>query len=295
MASEEQRKLWELGGQGATTTEGFVLSVDWAQRLAEVNVGGIVMFMPWVGAPPLDGQRVRVNSAGGLFYCMSVFGASIGTVASVGGGMATVTGVDGESYTYPYLGGAPSVGAVVRIDHAGRVVLGGAYSASPPGADVFVKASVPASAPPKPKGGKAWFNAIWSGNWRYGGFAGDAVEISTTRVGMYGYGRQIADTIPDDASIRRAELHLTENWDNVPGVASSMGTHGFNGRPGSGVSNDDLVGSYAVPGLVQDIRGVVADRLKTGAALGVGFRSGSSGYRQYGTAPGSGRIYMEWS
>jgi hypothetical protein len=112
---------------------------------------------------------------------------------------------------------------------------------------------------------------------------------------MYGYGTQIADTIPDSAALAVMQLHLVQNWDNVPGVASSMGTHGFNGQPGS-ASNANLSGSYAVGGgeTVVNLLGAVADALKTGGALGVGFRSGSSGWRQYAAGPGSGRIYAEW-
>lgn len=293
MAADDQRKLWELSQQGASTTEGIAIDViDWAARLVEVDVGGIRMVMPWAGPPPFSEQRVRVVSAGKLFYCEPVFGASVGTVQTTGGGRANVLGEDGVLYSYPYLGTAPANGAVVRIDHGGRVILGGAYSSSPPGSSIEF---APPPPPPAPSGGAAWFNPIWSGNWRSGTFAGDAAEISSTRVALYGYGTSIANTIPDSATITRAELHLTENWDYYPGVASSMGTHGFDGRPGAGVDNGDLAGSYSVPGLFQDIKGAVADALKTGAALGVGFRSGSTGYRQYGTAPGSGRIYMEWS
>lgn len=292
MVDVAQQRLWELAQQGASTTEGVTVSVvDWPQRLVEVDVGGLRIVMTWAGPPPLDGQRVRVMSAGKIRFCVSVFGASIGTVQVISGAQANVLGDDGVVYVYPFLGSAPPNGAVVRLDHAARVVLPGVFSTSPVGADP--EAPVPAPPPPT-AGGSAAFDPIWSGNWSNGTDRGNLVEISTSRVGLYGYGTQIANTIPDGATITRAELHLTENWDNVPGVASSMGTHGYNGRPGSGVSNGSLTGDYAVPGLVQDLRGEVADRLKTGAALGIGFRAGSTGWRQYGAAPGSGRIWMEW-
>jgi hypothetical protein len=56
-----------------------------------------------------------------------------------------------------------------------------------------------------------------------------------------------------------------------------------------------LSGSYSVPGLSVNIIGTVANALKTGSALGVGFRSGSDGWRQYGVAPISGRIFIQWT
>lgn len=293
MATADQKKLWELSQQGAATTEGVARSiVSWSDRLVEIDVGGLLMVMPWAGSPPWPDSRVRVITAGKLVFCAPILGASIGTVQSVASGTVTVLGEDGRVYSYPHLGTAPAVSALVRIDHIGRVILSGAYSVTPPGSSLDTPDPI---VPPAPTGGSAWFNPIWSGNWSGGSFAGDAVEVSSTRVGLYGYGTQIANTIPDGATINRAELHLTENWDRVPGTASSMGTHGFDGRPGAGVDNGDLAGTTSVPGLVQDIKGAVADALKTGAALGVGFRSGSTGWRQYGTAPGSGRIYMEWS
>jgi hypothetical protein len=226
-------------------------------------------------------------------FCAGVYGPPLGTVQTTGGGFASVLGDDSVTYSYPHLGDAPANGSRVRLDHAGRGVSAGVYSVEPEDSEF-----VPPAAPPPASGssgGEAWFNPAWSGNWRPG-FSGAAVEISSSRVGLYGYGTQIRDTVPDSASVSVAQLHLSQNWDNVPGVASSMGTHGFDGAPGS-ASNANLSGTYSVPGgsRVVDITGAVADALKTGSALGVGFRSGSSGWRQYGAAPGSGRIFMKWS
>jgi hypothetical protein len=288
-AEQIQRQFAELGPPAAAT-EGVVIDQDWDNGIVTVNVGGTEQRMKWASSPPWPGDRVRIVSAGGAVFCVPVWGAPLGTVQFTGSGGAVVLGDDAVTYTYPHLGAAPADGARVRLDHAGRCVLSGVYAVEPADSEF-----VPAPAPPAAGGGEAWFNPAWSGNWRPG-FSGSAVEISSTRVGLYGYGTQIRDTIPDSATVLVADLHLTQNWDNVPGVASSMGTHGFDGSPGS-ATNANLSGTYSVAGgsRVVNLLGTVADGLKTGSALGVGFRSGSSGWRQYGAAPGSGRIFMKWS
>lgn len=287
-----QRQIAEVAAGRSAASEGVVVSQDWDNRLVTVNVGGSEYTLKWAGAAPWPGDTVRVLSNGGTVHCVAVWGAALGTVVSASGGLATVTGDDSVSYRYPHLGSAPSAGQRVRLDHAGRAVLSGVYSVEPEASEF-----VAPSAPPAPSGGvrEQWFNPAWSGNWRPG-FAGSAVEVSSSRMGMYGYGTQIRDTVADTATVTVAQLHLTQNWDNVPGVNSSMGTHSFNGAPGS-ADNGALSGSYSVPGgsRVVDLLGSVADALKTGSALGVGFRSGSYGWRQYAAAPGSGRIFMRWS
>ncbi|UOE45466.1 hypothetical protein [Agromyces larvae] len=290
MVSDEQR-IFELAQGRSDTTEGLCIRMDWDARLAEVDVNGVTMKIPVSGPPPWPGDRVRIITAGLKPVCALIMGAPMGTVQTTGSGIATVEGDDHVVYRYPFLGSAPANAARVRLDHAGRVVHAGGYSVEPEGSEYVRPAP-----PPTPAGGAAWFGPAWSGNWRYGGFAGDAAQISDSRTAAYGYGTSIADTIPDGASVTRAELHLVQNWDNVPGVASSMGLHGFNGRPGS-MSNANLGGVFSVPGgsRAVDIRGGIADALKVGSALGVGFRSGATGWREYAAAPASGRIYMEWS
>lgn len=277
----------------ASAALGRVVSQDWDNGLVTVTVGGSEQRIGWEGSPPWPGDIVRIKSEGGSVACVAVYGASLGTVQSSGSGVAVVLGDDGETYTYPHLGAAPAAAARVRIDHAGRCIPSGSYTVEPADSEYVIP-----NAPPPPtggSGGEAWFNPAWSGNWRPG-YSGSAVEISSTRMGMYGYGTQIRDTIPDSSTILTAQLHLVQNWDNVPGTNSSMGTHGFDGPPGS-AANANLSGLYSIPGgsRAVDLIGTVADALKTGSALGVGFRSGAFGWRQYAAAPGSGRIYMRWS
>jgi len=284
-----QRQLAEVRQGMSSTTKALVVAQDWDNGIVTVNTGGTEQRMGWIGTAPWPGDTVRVISAGGIVFCAAVYGPTMGTVVSSAGGLSTVTGDDSQTYVYPHVGAAPADASRVRLDHAGRGVLAGEYPVEP--ADSEFTAPV---APPSGSGGEAWFYPAWSGNWNPG-FQGSAAEISSTRTAMYGYGTQIRDTVDDSSIIEVAQLHLSQNWDKVPGVASSMGTHGHGSPPGS-ASNADLSGSYAVAGgsQVVDILGAVASALQTGSALGVGFRSGSSGWRQYAAAPSSGRIFMRW-
>lgn len=288
-AERQARAIAELRAGTGSSTQGVVDSQDWDNRLVTVNTGGAVQTVGWAGPAPWPGDTVRLVSLGGSSWCELVEGAPLGSVTSVGSGRATVAADDGRSYTYPYLGTVPGVSDRVALDHARRLVLG-AISAEPEASE-FVPRVAPAT---RPTVRKQWFAPTWSGNYRGGVFQNPQVSISTTRTGFYGYGTQIRDTIPGSASIRVARLVLSENYDQVPGVASSMGLHGHITRPGS-ADNSSLSGAYSVPGLELDITGSVIAAFISGAAYGVGFRSGASGFREYGAAPGSGRIYVEWS
>lgn len=285
-----QQRLWELSQGSSDTTEGVVLAVDWAAELVTVDANGLIVDMRWDGPAPWEGDRVRVLKAGQKWKCTLIQGSPMGTIITTGSGFASVTGDDDRTYWYPYLGDAPANGARVRLDHAGHVVLAGAYSAEPDGTEI-----IRPTPPPEPSRKSAWFTPQWSGNWSGGSYSDAGAEISSSRAAAYGYGKQIAFTVPDTATVKVARLVLVQEWDNVPGVASSMGTHGFNQRPGS-FSNSNLSGSYSVPGGSRTVSlpGPVWQDLITGAAFGIGFRSGSSGWRRYQAAPGSGRIYMEW-
>ena len=286
-----ERQLFELAQGTSETTEGVVQAVDWVASLVTVIVTGVSFDMPWIGPAPWVGDRVRVLTLGRRPFAALIEGAGAGTAQTTTGGFVTVLGDDGVSYRYEHLDVAPANGARVALDHGRRVVLG-TYAT---GAVEPPRPPEPGPKPPSTESRSASFGPLWSGNWRGGGFAGDAAETSTTRTAAYGYGTTIANTIPDAAQIVRAELHLVTAWDQYPNFAASMGAHGFDGRPGA-MNDGHLSGEIRVPGgagtRVVDIRGF-ADALKTGSALGVGFRT-NFGWRQYVAAPGSGWIYMEW-
>lgn len=288
----DPQRQWEIEQQLAATTEGVCVSIDWASGLAVVNQNGVTVAMPWKGDAPWPDGRVRIDVAGKQRVCQPIHGAPIGVVVSVASDLVTVTGDDDVTYVYPHLGAAPTSGQRVHLMHAARAVASGVYSTEPPGSE-FEPGALPP--PPPAVSESAWFSAVWSGNYYYGSPSTEFVEVSVSRTAAYGYGQSIADTIPPGAAITKAELHLVQLWDNLPGVNSSMGTHSFDGKPGS-FDNDDITGSVSVPGgsRVVDIRGTIADALAAGTAFGVGFRAGSNGWRRYDKAPNGGRIYMEW-
>jgi hypothetical protein len=118
------------------------------------------------------------------------------------------------------------------------------------------------------------------------------VEISTTRYGYYFYGRQIANTIPDSASIVSARIALAEVWDKVPGVASQLGVHGYASRPAGGPLG--LTGAVGVTGGGSiGLTMTQANMLKTGSAFGVGFAQGT-GWRRFDRYVRSGTLTITW-
>lgn len=293
----DEKRLYELGQQKADSTEGVCVDVAWASRTALVNANGIEGNYPWTGAPPWPGDRVRLVKAGvGNVFCELIQGAPMGTVITSASRVATVSGDDGVTYRYPYLGGAPANGARVRLDHVGRCVLGGSYSTEPDGSDV-APVPEPTTVPPPPPvvGGSATFAPVWSGSWRYGNLAGPAVESSYTRVAGVGFGWQIVGSIPAGATVTKAELLLVQEWNRSGSPAPiRFGVHGHDGQPGT-LAEGDLSGVVAVPQSAgrYDI-GAFAAALRSGAAKGLGIYPDEAYWIRYAAAPTGVRVYMEW-
>lgn len=289
----DEKRLYELGQQKADSTEGVCVGVAWASRTARVNANGLEGNYPWMGAPPWPGDRVRLVKAGvGNVFCELIQGAPMGTVITTSAGIVTVQGDDSIRYQYPHLGSAPSNGARVRLDHAGRCVLSGAYAKEPPGS-TFVDTLPPP--PPPARGGSATFSPIWSGSWRYGSLAGPAVESSYTRVAGVGFGGQIAASIPAGATVTKAELLLVREWNKSGSPAPiRFGVHGYDGQPWT-LAEGDLSGVVAVPQSAGrwDI-GAFAAALKSGTAKGLGIYPDESYWIRYAAAPTGVRLYMEW-
>lgn len=267
--------------------EALCVGYDWPNSMVVVNISGAELAMPWTGEPPWVGDRVRVTTVGGRRHCQAVWGSGLGTVTVVGGNHATVTGDDGRTYRYPYrFGETLSAGNRVALSHATRFVLGRLSTNPDPEPE-------PGPIPPPPPSGstrQALFNPIDSGNFMNGAYRDQMVEISTTRSAAYWYGAQIRDTIPDTATVTKAELRLVEKWDRVPATATVLRLHGDQGRggePGLLGPSIGITGGGAI-----DIR-PFADALKTGGAFGVAFTR-NTGWRQFGSLFESGGIYMEW-
>lgn len=286
----DEKRLYELAQQKADSTEGVCVDVVWASRVAIVNANGVEGQYPWVGAPPWPGDRVRLVKAGvGNVYIELIHGAPMGTVITTTSGVVTVLGDDSVQYQYPHLGSAPANGDRVGLDHAHRCVLAGVYSVEPPGSDFVVPVAPPVS------GGSATFAPIWSGSWRYGALAGPAVESSQTRVAGVGFGGQIAATIPASATVTKAELLLTQEWNQSYSSAPvRFGVHGHDGQPAT-LAEGDLSGSV---GVAQDATrwdiGAFAAALKSGSAKGLAIYPDGSYWIRYAAAPTGVRVYMEW-
>ena len=272
----------------SSTSEGQCVSVDLAAGYAVVNVGGGSLNMPMVGAVPWPGDKVHVGYLGQRPVCLGARPkAPIGTVSVVpSNGLVTVLGDDGLTYVYPYDSTrAYSTGQRVRLDHEGRTV-GSGYGGEPVVGEFFP----PAGAGPSGPQSKTFYPTD-SGNYRGGAYAGQAAEVSDGRSAFYWYGAQIRDTIPDGAAVSAASIRLTQEWDQVPGVASRMGTHSEGSRGGEPA----LSGALSVPGGTRDVDILqFADALKTGTALGVGLYK-TFGWRRYGPASSSGQITITWT
>lgn len=283
-AKGQAETVKRLSDAGASVSTGTCVGYDWDQSLTVVNVGGSVLSMPWDGAPPWIGGRVRVLTSGGQPVAQLVHGSAVGTVVSVDSGVATVLGDDDRTYLYPHAASLTLVGSErVRLDHGGRLVVA-EYAAEPPGSDFEVPAAPPGS------GGSVTFVPTDSGSWRDGAFRGGQVEVNAYRMGVYYYGTQIRDTIPTSAVITRAELRLVEDYDYFPGTSAPLGTHG---GASSAAGVPTLSGSVPVlDGGAIDI-GSIVGQFQSGA-LGVGFGAGA-GQRAFSAAPASGQIYVEWN
>lgn len=282
-AVDQQLALAAVAAGLSDTTSGTVVSVDWTNRLVVVMVAGAPQAMPWQGAPPWPADQVRVVYSGQRPVCELVEGSPQGTVVSVASNLAIVTGDDGVAYTYPYSSELTlSAGNRVALDHAHRIVSA-KYSTEPAGSE--------AAGPTAPGAGRksATFRPIDSGNYSNGSFASQYAEISVSRTAAYWYGHQIEDSIPDGATVTKATIALRELWDQVPGAPTEMGTHSQASRGGE----PTISGAIDVSGSGTFDIGAFATALKTGSALGIGFRK-ATGWRRFDTYARSGSIYMEW-
>jgi hypothetical protein len=284
---ENERRFAELARKTAESSEGQVTSVSYSARTVLVDTGGVEQPMRWLGSAPKRGDRVRVFWVGGQPVCATVSGVALGTVASVGTNVVTVTGDDGGSYTYPHEFGASfSAGQRVALNHDAEVVLF-RLSTDP-------TAKTPATPTQAPVSGRVerTFYPIDSANWWSTGGRWDApyAEVSVSRSAYYFYGSQIADTIPNSATVLSASIRVVELWDKVGGVASLLGTHTATTRPGSppalsGATAIDGTGSWDITGL--------AVALKNGTAFGVGFAQ-NTGWRRFDSYARSGAITIIW-
>ena len=270
------------------TTVGTCVGYDFPNQLVKINVGGQTLSMPWAADMPFAGDSVRVLWVGNKPICIAVNGSAQGTYVSVSSGIATVTGDDGRTYLYAMPNGITfTAGDRVMLLHSKRMVGSPKYAVEPPGSTLNVPGG-----PPGGSSGSATFKPTQSGSYRDGAFRGQDVEVNAGRAGMYWYGTQIAATIPDSATVKKMTLQLVEIYDNIPGTPSMLGTH----------TQAAPSGQPTIAGVIPILDGgsinilSLANALKTGAGLGVGFDiSGQTGYRAFASLASSGSIYAEWT
>jgi len=289
-AAEQSESEAQLRRGLARSTTGTAADIDWESRTVTVLIGGIPRSLSWVGPAPLPGAPVRVSVLGTTTYCQVLEGASLGTLQTFNDSLATVLGDDGHIYQYQYPWDINfASGDRVILDHGRQVVMLRLSTTPPP------PPPDEASPPPGPAPTRIArdFFPAWSGSWWNGTLNSDLVNVGSTTLGAYGHGTSIRDTIPDHAVVEAATLHLDQVSDRLPNIATLIGTHNFDGRPGT-FTNAAINGAWPIPGGSHaiNINGEIIGRFIRGEAFGIAMRSGQS-WRTYNRSP-SGRIHVQW-
>ena len=281
---------------------GTCVSIDWGNRVANVNVNGQVIPVAVIAElAPVPQQKCWVGTlAGGRICFGSIGGPSLATVTGApAGGKLPILGDDQVAYQAAY---DPNI---TSWSTGQRVLLQWAGGAGG-GPVVVLKLSANPSAPdpnqPAPPviGGGAtlhdlWFDPQWSGTQNGSGDTGngnfwtDQVYCGNTTLGGWGYGTSVADTIPDNAAISYVGIVVAQQTGG--GNAPSFGLHTLTGRGGA-LTVTSAVGSSGGSGEKQ-LPASFGDALKTGAARGIGTHHG--GYWIYAPAGvnGSGRLHIQ--
>lgn len=287
IGSQNARKQAELERGLSNVDQGICVDVDLENTLCTVNIGGAEQVMMWAFYPPWEGDTVVVGYLGKKPIAFAQWGSPMGTVGSSDSELIVATGDDGREYIYPYtVGYSPAPGDRVVLLHSHRHIPG-EYTDEPAGSEYRVP-----DAPPG-QSGQATFYPIDSAGWRFGTqYQGSGVDASASKGGAYFYGYQIANTIPDSATIDSMVLHLTTNFDYFPGENTPVLYHG---EPGPHGAAQPAFGGAGIactgPGAVSLMD--YANLLKTGAALGVGFDPATA-QRQFGNYTISGAITATW-
>lgn len=277
-AVQTEQQLADLAAAQSSSALAVVIDTDWPGKRVTVRFAdGVEQTMGWALSAPWEGDTVRVLRVDGQPFCLAVMPPEIGTVQAIGGNLATVVLDDDTRVQWPFLGTAPANGARVNVSAAGRVILG-TYSTEPPGSEFE-----PPPKPPAPTRRTVRFIPVGTANYRGGAYQGQELEISssgTPRSAFVFYGTQVRDTIPPGATGIEAELVLAENWDNVPGTPSKLGTHGHaGGVPGSSPGIDASGALDVYDGGSINVASLIP-RFRSGAAFGFAF-PGGYGWRQF--------------
>jgi hypothetical protein len=282
----------------ASVTQGMCESIDWANGLALVNVGGGTLPLPMVGEAPFEGHKVWVGFFGEQPVCLGrvarpVRGAASGTAS---GGRVVVIGDDGETYSdLGYLGTAPTNGQRVAIDWSG----GGLVLGVPSAEATVIDPDVPAGSVPtvrtyefRPTGSKNWYLDSGYTN----GSSGNEVWCSDDNQGVYVYGNAIPDSIPDDAEFVAGSLkiYLVEYLNRFPSSLAQLGRHNLATLSGDPNPTDTTSIPDCRGGKWVTLPDRWEDNFRAGSARGVAFLSGGQHRYRAAGVENSGVIVGKW-
>ena len=290
-AAQQQKDLVKQALAGSSSAvQGVCNSIDWAARTAQVNVAGSTIDLPMLGVP-IVGAYCWVGTMGSTVLVLGpVPPAPLATAtSSPSSGLVAVTGDDGMAYTVASNGFTITSGTRVVLQWADR----GGFVVALESADPLTK--TPVSGGGNTGGGStastAIFRPVYSGSQNTGAsnFWTSDVLCSDSNEGMYSYATQIADTIPDTATITRVSLQLAVTGTGY-GDAPNWGLHNLASLSGvlsvsSATPLPGGSGNFLLPNSF-------GDALKTGSMKGVGTAHG--GYWQYGNATQSGMLTISW-
>lgn len=297
MTSAEQQQSarnQELAAGLSDLRVGTCLSINWTKLTAKVNIPGSTLDLPMVVAPVVNARCYVGFLANQPVVLGPVARPPLATATgSPSSGIVKVTGDDGQSYGVASNGFSITAGTRVLIEWADR----GGYVVALPSADPLTGQPIIGSGgdAPTPTRQSRTFYPIDSGTQNGSGGSGSGnywtsqVYCGDSTIGGYFYGTQIADTIPDSASILSVVVALTQIGGSG-GSAPKLGLHNLPSKSGN------LTPTSATPVLggsnLSQLPNAFGDALKTAAAFGLATAHG--GYWIFGTAAQSGALTITW-
>ena len=274
-----------------------VLATSYPNYVTVNLAGGSVNAICVSGQFPAVGDSVIVLQVGDSMICLGAIPKPAHgiVVAAASGGRVSVKADDGVTYSvnYNHLY-TPAVNDHVKLDWdliGGFVV--GPLAAAPTGDPNLIVPSGPTVPPDTRTSHSATFYPTDSGTWNGTRYFTNDVYCGDNTLGAYFYGTQIADTIPDNATITAIAVYLDETTNYYPGSLATIGTHGLPSKSGAPVTGDAVAVSAGTgwKGLPNAFGGV----LMTGAAYGLATDHG--GYHIF--APkgvgNSGALTINWT
>jgi hypothetical protein len=274
-----------------------VLATSYPSYVTVNLAGGHVPVLCAGGQFPAVGDSVMVLQIGKTFVCMGALPkpAHGVVVAAASGGRVQVKADDNITYSmnYNHLY-TPAVNDHVKLDWdliGGYVV--GPLATAPTGDPNIILPTGPGNGGGGVTSHSATFNPTDSGTWNGSSYFTNQVYCGDSTLGAYFYGTQIADSIPDGATITGVAVYLDELTNYYPGSLATIGTHGLTGKSGAPTTGN-AVGVSAGSGW-KGLPTSFGDVLKTGAAFGLATDHG--GYHIF--APkgvgNSGALTINWT